>query len=164
MFQVTDEGPEQPKKKKTRSNSFERRMNERNLRMTALHANKPAAVAIRNGNNNNNNSNNNPFPQFDNSTWWTASIPSNPRFQHGPTRLPPPPCVPSPPRLIQPPTFTLPPPTAPPFFSSIQPPSFLSYSHVFPPSVPPFDPNRPPPSFGFLPPIPPHMPQRHPPP
>ncbi|PNF32837.1 hypothetical protein B7P43_G04336 [Cryptotermes secundus] len=157
---VTDESPEQPKKKKNRSSSFERRMNERNLRMTALHANKPATVAIRNGNNNNN-SNSNPFQPFDNSTWWTGPIPPTPRFQHCLSRPPPPPCTPSAPRLIQPPAFTLPPPTAPPFFPSIQPP-FLPYNQVFPPPVPPFDPNRPPPSFGFPPPMP-QMPQRHPP-
>lgn len=163
MFQVTDEGPEQPKKKKTRSTSFERRMNERNLRMTALHANKPAALPIRHANNNNDtgNSNNNSFRRFENSTWWAAPIQPNPRFQHCLNRPPPPPCTSSPPRLIQPATFTLPPPT---FFPTLQPPSFLSYNHVFPPSVPPFDPNRPPPPFGFPPPMPPQMPFHRPPP
>ncbi|XP_021922316.1 H/ACA ribonucleoprotein complex non-core subunit NAF1 isoform X2 [Zootermopsis nevadensis] len=160
---VTDEGSEQPRKKN--GSSFEKRMNERNLRMTALLANKPAAVAIRNrDNNNSNNSNNNsPCPQPPNSAWWTAPFPPSPRFQHGLNRPPPPPFTPVPPRLIQPPTFTLPPPVAPPFFPPIQPPSFSPYNPIFSPSVPPFDPNRPPPPFGFPRSMPPQMPYFRPP-
>ena len=161
MFQVTDEGPEQPKKKKTRSTSFERRMNERNLRMSALHANRPAAVPVRHANNNNNSSNNSSFRGFQNSAWWTSPIPPSPNFQHCLSRPPPPPCTPSTQRLIHPSALNLPPPT---FFPPLQRPSFLSYNHVFPPSVPPFDPNRPPPSLGFPPPMPPQMPFYRPPP
>ncbi|KAJ9577099.1 hypothetical protein L9F63_006307 [Diploptera punctata] len=125
---TTDEGSEHPKKKRIRSNSFERRMNERNLRMTALHANQPPTPTIKNTasiRNNNSTNNNNVLqrPPFDGSAWWSDH------------RLPPPPpCNPSPQRLIHPPTFRLPPPQRfeiPPYpvFSSPPPPPAFSNPH-----------------------------------
>ena len=180
MLQGTADDPEHPMKKRIRSNSFERRMNERNLRMTALHANQPPTPTIRNTASVNNNTNNNntsgiPRPPFDGGAWWSGPLPATHTF-HRASRLPPPPCNPSPQRLIHPPAFTLPPPPRfeiPPYqvFSSPPPPPAFSNPHgstaagpsmpaVFPPfqatTFLPFN-------HSFPPPIPPFNPNRPPP-
>ena len=136
-MQTTDEGPDHPKKKKVRSSSFERRMNERNLRMTALHATQPPPPTIRNtvncnnNNNVNNKSNGIPRPRLDRRAWFARLHTPVHNFQRS-NRPPPRPCNPSPQRLIHAPTFTLPPPPhrfdIPPFpvFSSPPPPPGFS--------------------------------------